>query len=118
MESRLADVSVGPLHSCSHTGAARADKNPVSDSSDCPLKISGELSIRTLDQWHETLNSSRNLALDLSEVSACDTAALQLICAARKSGFEIAGISPVIQQIAAAIGLRLEDVERGRDYGI
>jgi anti-anti-sigma regulatory factor len=94
---------------------------------DGPLKITGELNIRTLDQLHQTLTRhlgrGQDLVVDLSGVPECDTAALQLFCALSKSGFDIVAVSPAIREIAAGVGLRVEDIggrsdARGIDGGI
>lgn len=79
------------------------------------LKITGEQTIRTACELHHTLaeHVDRGMAIDvdLSEVSECDTAALQLICAFRRSmaqrnqPFHISAVSPAMAATAAMLGL-------------
>ena len=83
-----------------------------------PLKISGEQTIRTAGELHqalaEHLDRGLAVAMDLSEVGECDTAALQLIYAFRRSmaqrhqRFHITAVSPAIAETAAALGLRID----------
>lgn len=82
------------------------------------LKIAGEQTIRTVGDLHkvltEYLGRGTAVAVDLSEVDACDAAALQLIYAFRRSVaqekriFRIVAVSPAIGQTAAALGLDME----------
>ena len=88
-----------------------------------PLKITGEQTIRTVDQLHkalaEHLARGPAVVVDLSEVDECDTTALQLIYALRQSAverelrFHITAISPAIAETAAALGLRIEALTAG-----
>jgi STAS domain len=54
--------------------------------------------------------------LDLFGVESCDAAALQLLCAARKSAacsgrrVQVRGISGAVEMTAAALGLSLEEL--------
>ena len=83
-----------------------------------PLKITGEQTIRTADDLHESLaqylDRGLDVVVDLSEVDECDTAALQLIYALRQSAiqrkqrFHITAVSPAITETAAALGLHIE----------
>ena len=95
---------------------------PAEVSSTLPetLMISGEQTIRNanelLGQLKEFMDQGRAAVVDLSGVSACDTAALQLICALRQYAvernrtFRISAVSPAIGEAAAAIGLHLQDL--------
>jgi anti-anti-sigma factor len=83
-----------------------------------PLKITGEQTIRTADELHkvlaEHLDRCVDVDVDLSEVDACDAAALQLIYALRQSAvqrkqrFHITAVSPAVTETAAALGLHIE----------
>jgi anti-anti-sigma factor len=87
---------------------------------DTALKISGEQTIHTADELHKELAGylaqSEAVIVDLSGVDECDTAALQLIWALRRSAterkqrFEITAISPAITETAAALGLPLDEL--------
>ena len=95
---------------------------PAHDPADagCPLKITGEQTIRTANEMRVALarhlDRGLDVVLDLSEVDECDTAALQLIfalhrsAAQRKQRFHITAVSPAIAETAAALGLRIEDL--------
>jgi anti-anti-sigma regulatory factor len=81
------------------------------------LKIAGEQTIATTGELHkmltEHLDRGLAVALDLSEIRVCDTAALQLIFAlcrsavVRKQRFGITAVSPAIAETVAALGLAL-----------
>jgi len=84
------------------------------------LKITGEQIIRTADELHKMLADYLDrgvpVGVDLSEVGQCDTAALQLIYALRRSAverkqrFQITAVSAAITETAAALGLRIEEL--------
>ncbi len=81
------------------------------------LRISGELNIASAKSLGEVLleqlSTSRELALDLSAVESCDTAALQVLLAARQRAtltgkpFSIFPNSPVVTETAHALGFCL-----------
>ena len=83
------------------------------------LKLEGALHISTADELRnvlaEVLARAPELALDLSEVDACDTAALQLLCSARRSAAQLnkqlrlTAISDTVAEAGVALGLSLED---------
>jgi anti-anti-sigma factor len=83
-----------------------------------PLNIAGEQTIRTVDELHkaltEYLDRGPDVVLDLSEVEACDAAALQLVYALRQSAaerkqrFHLKAVSQAVCDTAAALGLSLE----------
>jgi len=80
-----------------------------------PCKIEGEWSIRNVEALQKLLagqlDGSADVVLDLGAVRECDTAVLQLLCAAQKTAagrgarWRIARLSPAIEETAAAIGL-------------
>jgi anti-anti-sigma regulatory factor len=84
------------------------------------LKIIGGLSIGAAGALHKALDGylgrGSDLVLDLSAVHECDTAALQLIyslrrtASQRKQRFDIAVVSPEIQNIATALGLAIGEL--------
>jgi len=84
-----------------------------------PLKLSGELTIRRADELHklfvQAAGQTGDVVLDLSEIDACDAAALQLICALRKtlgergSALGIAAVSPAVELTAVALGLPIAE---------
>jgi len=86
-------------------------------SHDVSLKIDGEWNIGNAAELQERLSASLradgDLVVDFGEVTAADTAILQLICSFQKAAAEqgcrlrIAAFSPAIQNIAAALGLPL-----------
>jgi len=85
-----------------------------------PLRIIGEQTIRNVDLLQEAfsgyLDGAEAVAVDLSEVKACDAAALQLIYALRHSAiqrklpFQITAVSPAIVETAAALGFEIDDL--------
>jgi anti-anti-sigma regulatory factor len=94
------------------------------------LKIAGTLGIATAGELHTALRDfvcgeSRPI-IDLSEVDACDTVVLQLLCSARKTAersgkhFELSGPSAAIRNIGAALGLRLPEApaKRGEEDAV
>lgn len=76
---------------------------------DGPLTVYTVADVRS--QWIERLTLSGGLLLDLSRVTACDCAGLQLLCAAHKQAqqqgkpFRVHACSPAIQNAADSIGL-------------
>jgi len=87
------------------------------DGSGRVLKIAGTLDIGVADELQKALrefvSGDSEPIVDLSEVDECDTAALQLLCSARKTAngsgrhCELAGLSASIQNASAALGLSL-----------
>jgi len=84
------------------------------DESGTVLKIQGSLDIGVAEELHKTLLESlddRVRLMDLSAVDACDTAALQLLCAARKTverqgnRLRFAGLSAAVADSCASLGL-------------
>jgi anti-anti-sigma regulatory factor len=88
--------------------------------SDTVFKSSSLQTIRTVDELHKALTDyldrSPAVAVDLSEVEECDTAALQVIYALRESAirrrrwFQITAVSAAVTETAAALGLRIEEL--------
>jgi anti-anti-sigma factor len=82
--------------------------------------LNGELSIRNAEELHKLfvaeIGRCPKLIVDLSDVYACDTAALQLICSLRKTAvqrgqrFRIAALSPAVEAAAAALGLPIQEL--------
>ena len=80
-----------------------------------PLKIAGTLDIYAADALRdalaECLQRQSALAIDLSEVAACDFVALQLLCSARKSAeaaekqFSLTAVSEAFIQASGSLGL-------------
>jgi anti-anti-sigma factor len=89
-----------------------------------PLKITGDLTIAAATVQQAILagfiSQGPDLALDLSEVHECDTAGLQLIYSLRrtvlrrKERLQIVAVSPEIQELAAALGLRIQELRNVR----
>ncbi len=85
------------------------------------LRITGNLDIGAAEPLHHALREALTLepsvTLDLSEVGACDTAALQLLYAARRSAwqchksFRIKAMSPAVREAGEALGLFLTELE-------
>lgn len=81
------------------------------------LRIVGALEIGVAEELHRALRDlvggDSMPVVDLSEVDACDTAALQLLCSARKTAesegktFKLGGVSDPIRNASAALGLSL-----------
>ncbi len=77
------------------------------------LKLSGELEIGSAEDLHVALRDylagGPDPRIDLSGVSRCDTAALQLLCSAcRTAGsLEFTGVSEGIREACVALGLSL-----------
>jgi anti-anti-sigma factor len=90
------------------------------DESNHVLKIAGTLEIGVAEELHRTLrdfvSEESSPAVNLSEVDGCDTAALQLLCSARKPAeqfgkpFRLAGLSAAVRNASEALGLSLPDV--------
>jgi ABC-type transporter Mla MlaB component len=84
------------------------------------LKISGPLQVSEADALRASLlvtaAQSQPATIDLSEVEECDTASLQLLCAARKpsptSGrrLELRNPSEALLKISSALGLSTEEL--------
>ena len=83
------------------------------------LRVEGRLSIGEVAQLQETLchrlAEMSNLVLDLSGVESCDTAALQLLYAARKTAdsarsVRFVGVSSAIAETAAALGFEIGEL--------
>lgn len=78
-------------------------------------RLEGDLTVYTAGearrQLLERLAAPGGLALDLGGVAGCDTAGLQLLCAARLSaqragrGYEVTACAPSVRAAAQAIGL-------------
>jgi anti-anti-sigma factor len=87
------------------------------------LKIAGEQTIATAGDLHKTLieylDRGQAMALDLSEIRVCDTAALQLIyglcrsAVERKQRFQITAVSAAVAETVAALGLALPGFAAG-----
>lgn len=85
-----------------------------------PLHLAGELDIYGAAELRDALESHvRNVssvALDLSEVSACDPVAVQLVCSARRSAeaakkpFRIVQLSAPVALACTALGLTSEQL--------
>ena len=83
------------------------------------LKVSGALSVAAAEdlrcRWLDWLGRGSGLVLDLSEVSSCDTAGVQMLLAARKSArhagkpFRIAAQSDAVTKTCIELGIA--DVE-------
>ena len=118
--SSLLGTTEAELEENSVQAAAPIERTHNPNDAGAPLKITGEQTIRTADELHETLaqylDRDLDVVVDLSEVNECDTAALQLIYALRQSAvqrrqrFQIKAVSPAIAETAAALGLQLEDL--------
>jgi anti-anti-sigma factor len=87
------------------------------DESGGTLKLSGELAIGSANELQKTLRDclagAPDPRIDLSGVSHCDTAALQLLCSARRTAgsLEFAGASDGIREACVALGLSLIEPE-------
>jgi len=102
------------------------------DKSGHVLKFAGKLTIRAVAQTHETLREyfggEVNPVFDLSEVEACDTAGLQLLCSASKTAeslgkhIEFAGVSDAVRNASAILGFppwsELEDRSGSLEGGV
>ena len=92
--------------------------NDAASAVQAPWKIEGEITIRNVGELYAKVAAfpdGANFELDLSAVAECDTAALQLICSARKTavlrGVRFrAALSPAIENTAAALGLPAEEL--------
>ena len=84
------------------------------------IRLAGELDIYGAAELRETLEShvwnTSSVALDLSDVTACDPAAVQLICSARRSAeaankpFRIVQLSAPVALACTALGLTSEQL--------
>lgn len=110
----------------------------VKDQSGRVLKLTGALGIGEAEELRNALRDFVGEAsapiVDLAEVDACDTAALQLLYSARKTAdrsgkqFEFVGASAAIRDIGATLGLTLTEApddavganraERGGEDGV
>ena len=89
------------------------------DESGQVLKLAGVLEIAMAEELHTALRDfiyeAAGPVIDLSEVEACDTAALQLLCSARKTAegagkpFALRGVPAAIEGAGAAHGLRFTE---------
>lgn len=87
----------------------------MSQVTESPLVLEGELTIRTASKVHEQLQQALadgHHALDLSRVEVFDSAGVQLLLAARKAliaggmNLHIQGASSPVQELLALYGLR------------
>jgi anti-anti-sigma factor len=88
------------------------------------LKISGMLDIDSAPSLHEALLDcflhQPEVMVDLSEVDRCDAAALQVLLAGRLNAalagkaFRVAAPSEAIAEIAAALGLSIDEPNDSR----
>ena len=93
--------------------------SPLNLDAGVPLNVGSALTVYTVEELRQLLSTkmadSPGLILDLGEVSDCDCAGLQLLCAARKSArmlskyFQVINCSPAILAGAEAIGLKQEE---------
>jgi anti-anti-sigma factor len=83
------------------------------------VRIQGALSIGEVAEMREalchSLSEKSNLVLDLSAVESCDTAALQLLCSARKTvdsrgQVRLVGLCGAVVNAAAALGLEIGEL--------
>jgi len=84
------------------------------------FKIQGELDISVAAGLQrdlaECLRQNAHLTVDLADVDACDTAALQLLCAARRTALlqnrtlQVFGLSQAVTIAAAGVGLSLDEL--------
>jgi anti-anti-sigma regulatory factor len=87
------------------------------DDSGRVLTIASALDIGEAEELHRALRDfvcgDSGVVVDLSEVDACDTTALQLLCSARKTAARAArplrftGISAAVRNTASELGLSL-----------
>jgi anti-anti-sigma factor len=85
----------------------------------------GELTIRNAEEVRRlmsgALDAGAGLVLDVTDIQACDTAGLQLICSLRKSAaergqrFRISGASAAVEECAAALGLSMAELNGPRE---
>jgi anti-anti-sigma factor len=90
------------------------------DESGHRLKLAGRLDIKGSEKLRDALRDfatgSSNSIVDVSEVESCDTSALQLLYAVRKTvetgggQFTLAGLSSGLVESSAAIGLSLKEL--------
>jgi anti-anti-sigma factor len=87
------------------------------------LKILGTLDIDAASALRQMLLDAMSrqpaIAVDLSEVEACDTAALQVLLAGRKErALRITGASAAVIETAAALGLSFDAAAEGNQDAI
>jgi len=92
------------------------------------IKIDGELRIGNAGALHQALRDSldlhSDLRVDFSGVEECDTTALQLICALRKSAAKrgrcvrVLALSEAIRETARRLGLAITERAAEGDCGI
>jgi anti-anti-sigma factor len=97
----------------------------VNDERNGVLQLAGELGIDVVEQLHTVLRDFVHTAtrptIDLTQVDTCDSAALQLLCSARKTAecegkpFELLGLSAAIVETSAALGLSLSSCLKKHD---
>jgi anti-anti-sigma factor len=90
------------------------------DESGHRLKLTGRLDIKGSERLRDALRDfakgGLNSIVDVSEVESCDTTALQLLYALRKTvetgggQFRLAGLSTCLVESSAAIGLSLKEL--------
>jgi anti-anti-sigma factor len=91
------------------------------------LKLAGRLDIQGSEELRDALRDlakgGLNSIVDVSEVEACDTTALQLLYAARKTvaagggRFTLAGLSSGLVESSAAIGVSLKELTGDSENG-
>jgi anti-anti-sigma regulatory factor len=90
----------------------------IKDTTTGALKISGALGIDAADSLREALLDGflhqPEVTADLSEVNACDAAAMQVLQAGHRDAasfgkaFRITAVSPCLVETAAALGLSID----------
>lgn len=91
------------------------------------LKIEGSVDLEAAsalrDALAAALAANASVAIDLSGVDACDTSAIQLLCAARKTaslerkGWRIAAASDSLIAAGAALGIPEDEWKFPAEYG-
>jgi anti-anti-sigma regulatory factor len=112
-------------------GVLKFRLQPVRDYADRSFverTLAGEWSIGNAEELRQLLagylEMGPEVTLDIAGVQACDTAALQLICSFQRSALErgvhvrIAAWPPAIVELAAALGLPLEQLREGSGDGV
>ncbi len=84
------------------------------------LKITGPLTVYEAAEASEAMlacfEEENGLILDLTDVQDCDTAGVQLLCAARKTAqnagkpFAVTGASGPVKTAVTGVGLALDDI--------
>jgi len=108
-------MGLGPTLGKRATLLNRRENTVQLDEHDGVLKIAGDVGINEVEELHRLLRDFVGAAprptVDLSGVETCDTAALQLLTAARKTAeragkpFDFVGLSPAIRDVSAVLGL-------------